>query len=118
MNTAVENTTAEFHVIELTLPVTLPANAFGTEMIRVIEDHSVLDEEGYSKVHVALAFDANDAKGWGAYLADIVHVVARDYDFDFGDDVGRNDDEIFATILKGFNERVMELKKAEGGSDE
>jgi hypothetical protein len=97
------------HVSELKLPNTLPANAHGYEMIRVIEDMNDLDQHGAAKIHVALADDVDDAENLGAYLADVAWAVVRDC----GDwlETDREGGDLFAALVEGFNERAMELKE-------
>jgi hypothetical protein len=83
----------------LPLPYTFPDTGFAYQLLSVVEDHN--DD---CKMHVELADSMDYAESWGAYLADVARVIARDYAGYL--DTTRDDGDLFAAMCSGFAERA------------
>jgi hypothetical protein len=80
----------------LPLPYTFPDNGSAYQLLSVVED---MNDE--CKMHVELADSMDYAESWGAYLANVARVIARDH-ADHLDTV-REDGDLFAALCDGFN---------------
>jgi hypothetical protein len=79
----------------LPLPYTFPDTGFAYQLLSVVEDHN--DD---CKMHVELADSMDYAESWGAYLADVARVIARDYAEHL--ETNRTDGDLFAALCSGF----------------
>jgi hypothetical protein len=88
----------------LPLPETLPDNAYVYQLISV-----VVDQNDDFKVHVNFAYEIDHAESWGEYLAEFVHIMARDRREYLNTD--RSDGDLLAGMSDGFNKRLKLLQR-------
>jgi hypothetical protein len=83
----------------LELPYTFPDTGFAYQMLSVVED--MYDD---CKMHVEYADAMDYAESWGAYLAEVARVIARDH----ADHLltNRSDGDLFTAIINCFFEAV------------
>jgi hypothetical protein len=88
----------------LPLPYNFPDDGDAFQILGVVEDmrrdctmHVSIENGLFSLI-----------ESWGAYLADVAHVLARDY----GNDLDKcTDGDFFTAICRGFNCQAEEIKK-------
>jgi hypothetical protein len=101
----VEGRKSEVECEMLRLPYTMPDDGSGFQLLSVVEDM-----EHDCKMHVNFADVMDYAESWGAYLADVAHVMTRDYAHGF--DTAREDEDLFAAICDGFKQRAEAIKQS------
>jgi hypothetical protein len=95
---------------QLYVPHTFPDDGFAYPTVTVVED---MNHE--CKMHVDFADVLDYPESWGAYLAQVAQVIARDRLEYF--DRGKNnttEDEVFREICAGFNRCAEQLRSEQG----
>jgi hypothetical protein len=106
-------------VEELPYPHTLPNDASGYEMMRVIENQNEHTEDSCG-IHVALSDSFDYISSWGTYLGDVVLAIAEQYAYHYADgDVLKALVDIRDGLLSSlFRNELRVAEKKLGGQNE
>ena len=95
----IEGSQVEIECEMLDLPVTMPDDGYGYQLLSVVED---MHQE--CKMHVVIEPVFVDPLSWGIYLVEIARLIARDY----ADDFKSTEAEVFAAICEGIKKDLAE----------